>query len=125
MNEWNPKLPQKYDFLLQKARYKVCAGGRGRGASRSYALALIGYAVQRKRKIVCGRQYQNSIQESIDRLLCDTIEREKLSEFFVVTNRSITCSNGSEFSFVGFHNNLNSFKSNEAIDILDVAEAKM
>src|SRR5574343_559503 len=118
------KLPEKLQFLFDPSRYKVAYGGRGGGKSRGYASALIIKSLQKKLRILCTREYQNSIQESVHRLLCDCIEYIGLSEKFLITQTSITCINGSEFVFAGLKNDPQKIKSTEGIDIVWVEEAQ-
>jgi phage terminase large subunit len=118
------KILPAYKFLFDKARYKTCFGGRGAGRSWNYSRALLFRAMQRKTRIACFREIQNSIKDSIHRLLTDQIELLGLQSYFVITDNSILCSNGSEFIFCGLYRNVNKIKSLEGIDIADVEEAE-
>jgi len=122
-------IPESFEFLFQPARYKIARGGRGSAKSRSFSAALIAKSYQKKIRVLCTREIQNSIKESVHKLLSDQIERMKLedgsgiSKLFNVTNNSITCVNGSEFMFAGLLRNVDQIKSTEAIDICWVSEA--
>lgn len=112
------QLPDKLKFLLsEKHRYKVAYGGRASGKSYSMILASLARAMEKKVRILCVRQFQNSIADSVHKLIADTIYRLKLDKFFTVTQSSIRCINGSEFIFKGIHNNVQEIKSLEGIDI--------
>jgi len=65
---------------------------------------------------MCVREYQNSISDSVHRLLCDQIERLNLGLWFDVTQTSIRCPyNGTEFLFKGMRQNAMEVKSTEGI----------
>ena len=113
-----------YPLLTQKARFKVSDGGRGGGRSWSYARASIILSMQEKKRILCAREYQNSIKDSVHRLLSDQIEKLGLSYFFTITEKSIIGKNGSEYIFKGLHHNASEIKSMEGIDIAWVEEAE-
>lgn len=119
------QLPKKLQFLLkEKARFKVVYGGRGSAKSSSMARALIIKALQEKNRILCTRELQNSISDSVHRLLTDIIYSNELDSFFEITKTSIKSTNGSEFIFKGVKNNINEIKSLEGIDICWVEEAQ-
>ncbi len=68
------EFPAKLSFLLtESARYKVLWGGRGAGKSVAIARALLIFAVQKKMRILCLREFQNSISESVYELLKEQI----------------------------------------------------
>lgn len=117
-------LPEPLRFLLSPSRYKVAHGGRGGTKSWGFARSLIGRAYERKSRILCTREYQKSIQESVHRLLCDQIELLGLSEFFQIRQRTITGDLGSEFIFAGLKTNPHTIKSMEGVDICWVEEAQ-
>lgn len=119
------EIPEKLLFLLnEKKRYKVAYGGRGSSKSWSFGRALICLAVSRKVRILCARQVQASIKDSVYKLLCDNIDALGLSKFFYITRDTIRCVNGSEFFFKGIQNNVNEIKSMEGIDYCWVEEAQ-
>lgn len=119
-------MSSSYAFLLtSQARYKVCYGGRGAGRSWAFVRGLIAKAREKKRLILCCREIQNSIKESIFRLLVEQIEMMNLSYDLEITKNSIVClSTGSEFIFKGLFRNVNAIKSMEGLDIVDVEEAE-
>jgi phage terminase large subunit len=113
-----------YQFLFQPARYKVGYGGRGAGRSWNFGRGLILRAHERKTRILCGREIQSSITESVHRLLSDQIELLNLSEFFEIQTYSIAARNGSEFIFEGLRSNVSKIKSLEGVDVVWVEEAE-
>ena len=66
-------LPRKLDFLLKMHRYKVAWGGRGAAKSHSFAKALLVLAGAQKLRILCTREVQKSLADSVHKLLCDQI----------------------------------------------------
>lgn len=121
----NFELPEKLLFLIsEKKRYKVAYGGRGSGKSWSVARCLILLAMKSKVRILCTRQLQTSIKDSVHKLLSDSIDDLKLSPFFDITRDAIRCHNGSEFIFKGLQNQTNEIKSIEGIDYCWVEEAQ-
>ena len=107
-----------------KSRYQVYYGGRGGRKSWEVARALITRARQEKLLILCTREIQNSIGDSVLRLLSDQIELLGLSNFYEVQRTTIIGRNGSEFVFKGLNAlTVDSLKSLEGVDICWVEEA--
>ena len=113
----NVNLPIGFEGLFKPARYKVYFGGRGGGKSHSIALALIAKAHAEKIRVLCCREFMNSIADSVHRLLCDKISDLGLDKWFNVTRSSITSSTGSEFIFKGLQRSIQEIKSTEKIDL--------
>ena len=67
------EIPNNYLPLFQPQRYKVLYGGRGSGKSWSVARALVAMAAAKPIRVLCARETQKSIQESVHRLLKDQI----------------------------------------------------
>lgn len=124
-NKFIWQLPEKLAFLIEPKRYKVAYGGRGSAKSWSFARALIRAAVKSKMRILCAREVQKSIKQSVHTLLSDQIQAMELGEHFEVLENEIRCSNGSEFSFAGLSTHtVESIKSFEGIDIVWVEEGQ-
>jgi phage terminase large subunit len=105
------------------ARYRVCYGGRGAGRSWSFARALIARSLQSRTRILCAREFQNSIADSIHTLLSDQIELLGLQNFFEVQNTTIIRRNGTEFVFAGLRTNVSRIKSLEGAGLVYIEEA--
>lgn len=118
------ELPAAYRFLFRPARYKVAYSGRGAGKSWGVADALLTVALQRKIRVLCARQFQASIADSVHRLLKDRISARGLDDFFTVTQTGIVSRTGSEFIFKGLKLNAAEIKSLEGVDICWVEEAQ-
>jgi phage terminase large subunit len=117
-------LPSSLKWLFQPARYKVAYGGRGGGKSWSFVRALLFRAWKQKTRILCAREIQNSIKESVHQLLKDQINTLGQEDYFKVKETSISAINGSEFIFEGLRHNVDNIRSKEGIDIAAVFEAK-
>src|SRR2546427_12381127 len=100
-NTLHSKWPRRTQFLFRPKRYKVLHGGRGSAKSWSAARALLYLATKKKLRILCARETQTSITESVHRLLRDQIEAMGLSKIFDVQKALIRCRNGSEVIFIG------------------------
>ena len=123
--ETTVKLPEKLLFLLtDKARYKVAYGGRGSGKSWGFACALVILALKSKIRVLCTRQLQTSIKDSVHKLLCDMIDSLGFSQYFDITKDVIRSYNGSEFIFKGLQNNVMEIKSIEGVDYCWVEEGQ-
>jgi phage terminase large subunit len=118
------EFPEKFQPLFQPARYKTFYGGRGSAKSWSFAGALVSKGVNQKLKIVCCREIQKSIGESVKALLENRIEELGLSPFYRITNSEIYCTlTGTEFTFHGLKHNIDNIKSLEGADIVWIEEA--
>lgn len=124
MSILNLDLPKKFEPLLQKHRYKVFYGGRGASKSWAFARVLLAIGVKQRIRVLCAREVQKSIRESVHKLLSDQIQHLGLEEFYTVTDTSIKGPNGTDFFFAGLHRNIDSIKSIEGIDIVWVEEAQ-
>lgn len=118
------RIPAAFAGLFKRYRYKVFYGGRGGAKSWSFADALITLAMQKKLRILCARELQRSIKDSVHKLLSDRIMARGLGKEFIITDTSIRCKNGSEFFFAGLRHNITEIKSFEGIDIVWVEEAQ-
>ncbi|MID78782.1 PBSX family phage terminase large subunit [Salmonella enterica subsp. enterica] len=100
-------------------------GGRGSGKSWTIARLLVEISRRGCYRFLCARELQNSISDSVIRLLDDTITREGYASEFEVQRASIRhLVTGSEFMFYGIKNNPTKIKSLEGIDICWMEEAE-
>lgn len=111
-------------ILFDSARYKVLYGGRGGAKSWGIARALLIIGAKKPTRILCAREFQTSIRDSVHKLLSDQIVSMGLTEFYEITQNSIRGKNGTEFSFVGLKNNVANIKSYEGCDIAWIEEAQ-
>ena len=117
-------MPTAFRGLFESHRYKVFYGGRGGGKSRAFARALLLTGVQRPVRVLCAREVQNSIRDSVKRLLDDEIERLGLGGFYTSTDAEIRGRNGSLFIFSGLRMSPERIKSFEALTHCWIEEAE-
>jgi phage terminase large subunit len=141
------KFPGKFACLFEDAtpergRYKVFYGGRGSLKTWTFARALLIKGAKKKRRdpllpsetenspvayrVLCTREVQDSIKESVYQTLVDQITRLGLGDFYDVKATEIvgkkgTTAEGTEFIFKGLHDVMQ-LKSYEGIDIVWVEE---
>jgi phage terminase large subunit len=109
--------------LFRPARYKVYYGGRGGGKSWTVARALIIKGLQSKIRVLCAREFQTSIADSVHKLLSEQIEALGLSPYYEVQKTRIIGLNGTEFIFKGLRHNVQEIKSTEGVDYCWIEEA--
>jgi phage terminase large subunit len=126
MNAQVVEFPEKLKPLFQPARYKVLHSGRSAGKSWGVARALILESLQRPLRVLCAREMQRSIRDSVHKLLSDQIERLGVGEHFTIQQATIMAKNGSEFVFSGLSDQTaESIKSYEGVDRCWVEEAQV
>lgn len=117
------QFPEKLAPLFSPSRYKIAWGGRGAGKSWGIAAYLLTTAVKTPLRILCCREFQSSIRESVHKLLSDMITTYGLEHRFEVLEKGIRGRNGSEFIFEGLRHNIGRIRSLEGIDKVWVEEA--
>lgn len=117
------EFPPKFKPFFTPARYKVVYGGRGGAKSWAIARALLVMAAQKPLRVLCTRELQSSIRDSVHRLLRDQIDSMGLSGVYEILDKEIRGKNGSLFVFEGLRYNANKIKSFEGFDIAWVEEA--
>ena len=119
------QIPRKLAFLFQPAQYKAARGGRGSTKSWSFARALLIQGAAEPLRILCTREVQNSIKDSVHKLLKDQIAALGLGAFYRVLDTEIRGVNGTEFLFSGLSTQtVDSIKSFEGIDRCWVEEGQ-
>lgn len=116
--------PALKEFWTAPARNRVLYGGRA--SSKTWdAAGFATYLSQScKIRVLCVRQFQNKISESVYTNLKIQIERFALSKKFKIIDNLITCTTtGSEFLFYGLWRQIDEIKGVEGIDILWIEEA--
>jgi phage terminase large subunit len=104
-------LIEAFEPLLYPKRVKCYFGGRGAAKSEEYAELLVFFAWKYGDKVLCGREFQNSIEDSSYALIVAKIDKMGLRGFFDIQATSIYGRNGSCFNFVGLARNIESLKS--------------
>lgn len=118
------QIPEKFSGLFEPHRYKVLYGGRGAGRSWNCARALLAQGAQGKELVLCAREFQNSISDSVHALLSNQIEHMKLGWFYEIQNTEIIGKNGTSFIFAGLRHNINTIRSLEGVTRCWVEEAQ-
>lgn len=119
------KFPYKLSFLFEPKRYKCAYGGRGGAKSWAFADALLIMGAQRPLRVLCARETQKSIRESVHQLLTDRIVSLGLEHHYQVLDTEIRGKNGTEFVYTGLASHtVTSIKSFEGADVCWVEEAQ-
>jgi len=101
-------------------------GGRGGGKSHNIATPIIAHSCQREERVVCGREFQNSIKDSVKELLEKKIFDMGMSVYFkVLDTELVNTVTKSRFSFIGMNRNPASAKSLEGCTMFWAEEANM
>jgi phage terminase large subunit len=125
MTQLDVQFPEKLGFLFEPHRYKVARGGRGSGKSWSFARAILIHCMQKTTRVLCTREVQKSIQQSVHQLLSDQIEALGLQSHFEILQTEIRGPNGSCIYFSGLSDvTATSLKSFEGVDICWCEEAQ-
>ena len=128
-NEVKVYFPKKLSFLANvranQERIIVLYGGRAGAKSWATAQSLIIASTLEPLRILCTREIQDSIAQSVHSLLVNTIFNLKLEQFFKITANKISNLYGSEFWFAGMRDaaKTRQLKSFEGADICWVEEA--
>lgn len=118
-------VPRKLKPLLYPKRYKGAYGGRGGAKSHFFAEQVLLKCYQKPARVVCIREVQNSIKDSVKQLLTDKIAALGLGTFFTPYDSEIRGLNGSLVIFKGMQAyNAENIKSLEAYDVAWVEEAQ-
>ena len=119
----NADFPEAFEPLFAGHRYKVAYGGRGGAKSWNFARALLIRGAMQKQRVICAREFQNSIADSVHQLLSDQVRALGLEGFYQILKTEIIGKNGSSFTFDGLRRNISSLKSFEGADVCWVEEA--
>ncbi len=126
MSEIRAKFPEKLACLFQPSRYKVLYGGRGAAKSWGVARALLIQGWEKPLRVLCTREIQNSIQDSVHKLLSDQVDALGYGGFYDVQKATIIGRNGTEFMFTGLREqDVAKIKSYEGVDRVWVEEAQV
>jgi len=95
------EIPEAFQGFLEPHRYKTAFGGRGGAKSRTIGRILVHVAARQPELVVCGREFQNSIDDSVYRLLENTIRKDQLPNYKFTKTSIENTKTGSEFVFKG------------------------
>lgn len=118
-----PKLlPFIYDF--NNYSYFLLEGGRASGKTQSVARFLLYVTQMRHVRICCGREIQNSINESVKTVFLDLIDKYNMN-YEITRDNIIFKKTGSKIFFKGFREQGKvNIKGLEGVDILWIDEAQ-
>jgi phage terminase large subunit len=124
LSEIEARFPKPLKFLFQPARYKVARGGRGSGKSWGFARALLILGAEKPLRILCVREVQKSIQDSVYQLLLDQIKNLGMEAFYSSVQTEVRGINGTTFRFSGLSElTSDQLKSFEGVDKVWCEEA--
>lgn len=123
--EINRQVARVFRPLLNPARYKGLHGGRGSGKSHFFAEEAV-LAILYGKRVLCVREIQRSIADSVKRLMEDKIGDLGLSAYFDITRDEVRCPmSGGLAIFRGMQNHTAaSVKSLEGFDVAWWEEAQ-
>lgn len=114
-----------YTHMTNSKLFYIFHGGRGGGKSWEIADFLLIEGAKKKHRILCCREIQKSIKQSVHKLLSDRIETLGLGPFYQILDTEIRGINGTEFSFSGLQSHtVDSVKSFEGATITWIEEAQ-
>lgn len=122
----NPAIefPEKLQCLFEPSRYKILYGGRGGTKSWGIARALLVKGAEKPIRVLCAREIQKSIKDSVHQLLSDQIAAMGMEDIYDVLTNEIRGTNGTLFVFDGLKHNVKNIKSLEGADVCWVEEAQ-
>ena len=117
-------VPRVFEGLYKPARHKAYYGGRGGAKSHAFAEALLAEGHLANHRVLCTREFQSSIRESVHHLLEQKIKEMGLGDAYKVNVQSIDHRyRDTKFMFMGMARNFDSIKSTEGITRAWVEEA--
>ncbi len=120
-------IPDKLNSIITKIndyRYFLLEGGRGGGKSQAVGRFILYLAEKYNLRIVCGREIQNSISESVYSLLTDLITKYKLY-FEVMATKITSLKSNTVINFRGFREQgAFNIQGMEGVDIVWIDEAQ-
>ena len=119
--------PRAFAPLLGPARYKGAYGGRGSGKSHHFAEAAVERCVQmRGQRIVCVREVQRTLKDSVKRLIEDKIAALGVGPMFRVLDDRIETPGNGVILFQGMQDHTaESIKSLEGFHVAWTEEAQV
>lgn len=117
------KIPAVFERIFEPHRVKTLIGGRGSGKSETIGRKLLMDGIEEGQNIICAREFQNSIKESVHSMLSYLIEEMQIRREYDILTSEIRGHNGTQFSFVGLQRNIDSIRSMHNIKKFWVEEA--
>lgn len=120
----NLAIPSALAELMRPHRYKVISHGRGAGGSWTIARLLLLRGLDGRQVILCCREIQRTIRDSVHALLRRQIELLNLENAYTVTDNEIRGPGSTRFIFRGLRSDPAEIKSMEGITVAWVGEAQ-
>ena len=117
------EFPRKLKFLFEPHTYKIVYGGRAGLKTENFSQALLILGARRPLRILCTRETQLSIADSVHATLAAWVKSLHLEDFYAIQKQTIEGKNGTLFIFAGLKD-IASIKSKMGIDITWVEEAQ-
>jgi phage terminase large subunit len=123
---WRVLMPAKMYPIFTEKRFKFFRGGRWGSKTRSACKAALHIANKRKARVLCTREIQNTLEESIHAELKELIFNLMYSNYRVSNNSIFNIETDSKFIFKGLQqqDKKQTIKSLANIDICIVEEAQ-
>ena len=119
------QVPSKFrPILASNKRFIVLIGGRGSAKSESVGRFLTMKVQTEAADILCGREFQSSIDDSVHKLLKTLIQNTLQVNGFSVLDQKIDCLTGGGFRFKGFARNSSAVKSAQGFKYSWIEEAQ-
>lgn len=120
------QLPRKLAFLMDMHPYKVLWGGRSSLKSWSISRALLTLGVHQDLRVLCAREVQKSLVESVHQLLKDQIRKLDYQDEYDITENAIRGKRRDTlFRFIGLADHtVDSIKGFEGFDVFWFNEAQ-
>jgi len=110
---------------FKPARYKGAYGGRGSGKSHFVAEYLVELSIMKRTDIVCIREIQKSLNQSVKKLIEAKIEALGVGHHFEIQEAKIKAKNGGQIIFMGMQNHTaDSIKSLQGYHVAWIEEAQ-
>jgi phage terminase large subunit len=121
-----PETAEWFVPFLKPSRYKGAYGGRGSGKSHAFAQYIVARCASAKTDVVCLREVQKSLKQSVKKLIESKIEALGLGGLFEIQHDRIKTPHGGIIIFEGLANHTSeSIKSLEGFDIAWFEEAQV
>lgn len=125
MDKLKIQIPNEFKELYNDQwRYLAIEGGRNSGKSFNAGLCELLRGRMTKKRILCTREIQNTIKDSVHKVLADQIHKYVFNDYHITNDSIVNLVTGSEFIFKGLRMNTNEIKSMEGIDDCWVEEAQ-
>lgn len=120
-------IPKKLTPIIERFndyRFFLAEGGRGSSKTQSIGRLVLYLGEKQKIRVVCGRETQNTIEESVYKVLVDLIKEYNLN-YSITSNKIVHNKTGSEILFKGFREQGKAnIKGMEGVDLLWIDEAE-